>query len=74
VSADVLAVRRAVEYLAKTQHADGSWFVATRAKPVQVFFDNGDPHGKSQFISIAATGFSTAALARFVATAFPQQP
>ena len=72
--ADAPVVRRAAEYLAKTQQADGSWFVATRAKPVQVFFDNGDPHGKSQFISIAATGFSTAALARFVATAFPKHP
>jgi N-acyl-D-amino-acid deacylase len=71
VSVDTPAVRRAAESLAKTQHADGSWFVATRAKPVQVFFDNGDPHGKSQFISIAATGFSTAALARFVSVAFP---
>lgn len=70
--ADAPAVRRAAEYLAKSQHADGSWFVQTRAKPVQVFFDNGDPHGKSQFISIAATGFSTAALARFVATEFPK--
>ncbi|MFM9961690.1 MAG: prenyltransferase/squalene oxidase repeat-containing protein [Planctomycetaceae bacterium] len=66
VPADTPAVRRAAEYLVKSQHADGSWFVATRAKPVQVFFDNGDPHGNSQFISIAATGFSTAALARFV--------
>lgn len=72
--ADSPVVRRAAEYLAKTQHADGSWFVATRAKPVQVFFDNGDPHGKSQFISIAATGFSTAALARYVAVKFPMQP
>lgn len=74
VSAESSVVRRAAEYLAKTQHADGSWFVATRAKPVQVFFDNGDPHGKSQFISIAATGFSTAALARYVATGFPKRP
>ncbi len=72
--ADAPVVRRAAEYLAKSQQADGSWFVQTRAKPVQVYFDNGDPHGKSQFISIAATGFSTAALARFVATAFPNQP
>lgn len=69
--ANAPVVRRAAEYLAKSQHADGSWFVATRAKPVQVFFDNGDPHGKSQFISIAATGFSTAALARFVGAQCP---
>jgi N-acyl-D-amino-acid deacylase len=59
-------VDRAISYLLKNQDTDGSWFVATRAKPVQVFFDNGDPHGKSQFISIAATGWSTAALARVI--------
>ena len=56
-------IARSIAYLLKTQHADGSWLVETRAKPVQVFFDNGDPHGKNQFISIAATGWSTAALA-----------
>ena len=57
-------IARGLAYLLKTQHADGSWFVATRAKPVQVFFDNGDPHGKNQFISFTATGWSVAALAR----------
>lgn len=65
VAADSPMITKAAEYLMKTQQPDGSWFVETRAKPVQVFFDNGDPHGKSQFISIAATGWSTAALARF---------
>ena len=55
---------RGLAYLLQTQHADGSWLVETRAKPVQVFFDNGDPHGKNQFISISATGWSVAALAR----------
>lgn len=54
----------AVEFLLKSQLADGSWLVTTRAKPVQVYFDNGDPHGKSQFISTAATCWSVAALAR----------
>ncbi len=57
-------VQRGVEYLIKTQLADGSWYVKTRAKPVQVYFDNGDPHGKDQFISMAATSWSVAALAR----------
>lgn len=60
------ACRRAVEYLLKSQEPDGSWHVKTRAKPVQVFFDNGDPHGKDQFISISATGWATAALARVI--------
>lgn len=56
----------AAEFLLKTQLEDGSWRMETRAKPVQVFFDNGDPHGKSQFISTAATCWSIAALARSI--------
>ncbi|MCH7989036.1 MAG: alpha/beta hydrolase fold domain-containing protein [Planctomycetes bacterium] len=55
--------QRGVGFLLKTQRDDGSWFVQTRAKPVQVFFDNGDPHGKSQFISVAATSWAVATLA-----------
>ena len=60
------AYQRGVAYLLKTQLDDGSWHVKTRAKPVQVYFDNGDPHGKDQFISIAATSWSVAALARTI--------
>lgn len=67
-SPDLPPIARGIEYLLRTQQADGSWFVATRAKPVQVFFDNGDPHGKNQFISISATGWSVAALARFISS------
>ena len=55
--------RRGMQFLLDTQQQDGSWFVETRAKPVQVYFDNGDPHGKSQFISIPATAWAVAALA-----------
>jgi len=58
------AYQRGVAFLLRTQFDDGSWLVETRAQPVQVFFDNGDPHGKSQFISTAATGWAVAALAR----------
>lgn len=54
--------RKAVNYLLSTQKEDGSWFVETRSRPVQAFFDNGDPGGKSQFISFAATGWATLAL------------
>lgn len=57
------AVRRGIDFLLKTQHEDGSWKVVTRADPIQVYFDNGDPHGKSQFISMAATSWAVAALA-----------
>jgi N-acyl-D-amino-acid deacylase len=66
VSAAEPNIQRGLQYLLKTQLEDGSWHVKTRAKPVQVFFDNGDPHGKDQFISIPATGWSVAALARAI--------
>ncbi len=54
--------RKGVAYLVKTQRPDGAWLVETRSRPVQVFFDNGDPGGKSQFISFAATGWAVLAL------------
>jgi N-acyl-D-amino-acid deacylase len=55
--------RRGIAFLLKTQGADGSWHVRTRSKPIQVFFDNGDPHGPDQFISVPATAWATTALA-----------
>lgn len=57
-------IRRGIGFLRQTQQPDGSWRVATRATPVQVFFDNGDPGGKDQFISMMATGWAAAVLAR----------
>lgn len=57
-----LAYQKGLQYLVKTQRDDGAWIVETRSKPVQIFFDNGDPGGKSQFISFAATGWAVMAL------------
>jgi N-acyl-D-amino-acid deacylase len=54
--------RRAIKWLIDNQLDDGSWYVSSRANPVQEFFDNGDPHDTDQFISILATGWATAAL------------
>lgn len=62
LAADAPAYRKGVEYLLRTQQADGSWLVTTRSRPIQVFFDNGDPGGRSQFISFYATGWATLAL------------
>ena len=55
--------REGICFLLETQQEDGSWHVVTRSKPVQPWFDNGDPHEKDQFISIAATAWATTALA-----------
>ncbi len=55
-------IRKGFEYLLATQLEDGTWQVTTRAKPVQEYFESGFPHGKDQFISVAATAWSTLAL------------
>jgi Squalene-hopene cyclase C-terminal domain len=57
------AYQRGLRYLLDTQLADGSWHVATRSKPFQTYFETGFPHGKDQFISMAASGWATTALA-----------
>jgi len=55
--------RRGVDYLLKTQHEDGTWFVKTRALALQPHFDTGYPHGYDQWISAAGSSWATMALA-----------
>jgi len=57
------AYQRGLAYLMRTQLADGTWLVKSRSKPFQPYFESGFPHGTDQFISIAASGWATAALA-----------
>ncbi len=57
------AYQRGLAYLLKTQHTDGSWLVTSRSKPFQTYFESGFPHSKHQFISIAASAWSSMALA-----------
>jgi N-acyl-D-amino-acid deacylase len=56
------AYERGVRYLLKTQQADGSWHVPTRAAGFQPYFDNGFPYGVDQWISAAGTSLATIAL------------
>jgi hypothetical protein len=56
-------IERGVKFLLDKREPDGSWHVVTRSKPVQRYFDNGDPHSKDQFISTPATAWAVAALA-----------
>jgi len=55
--------RRGVRSLVASQRPDGSWWVSSRSKPFQEYFESGFPHGTDQFISMAAAGWATAALA-----------
>jgi ankyrin repeat protein len=55
--------RRGVEFLVRTQLAEGSWYVASRSFPIVEYSTSGFPHGRSQFISAAATCWATMALA-----------
>jgi hypothetical protein len=57
------AYRNGVRYLISIQLDDGSWHVKTRSNPIQTYYESGYPHGPDQFISIAAAGWSTTALA-----------
>jgi hypothetical protein len=57
------AYRRGVRFLLRTQLADGSWLVRSRSIPFQAYYESGFPHGKDQFISMAATGWAVTALA-----------
>ena len=54
---------KGVRFLLGSQLADGSWYVRTRAIPVQPYFDSEFPYGQDQFISAAATNWATMALA-----------
>jgi len=60
------ALVRGCAFLMNSQYPDGSWLFESHVKPVQPFFDNGDPHGKNQFISVAATAWATSALLQVV--------
>lgn len=57
------AYRKGLRLLLTTQLDDGSWHVKTRSNPVQTYFESGYPHAADQFISIAAAGWATTALA-----------
>ncbi|MFN7939734.1 MAG: ankyrin repeat domain-containing protein [Bryobacteraceae bacterium] len=54
--------RKGTDYLLRTQHADGSWQVATRSIWVQPYFESGFPHGHNQWISTAGTSWAVMAL------------
>jgi ankyrin repeat protein len=57
------AYQRGSRFLLGTQLEDGSWFVKTRAVPIQPYFESEFPHGHDQWISASATNWAATALA-----------
>jgi ankyrin repeat protein len=52
-----------VRFLLRTQREDGSWYVPSRGFGFQPYYEYGFPHGRSQFLSAAATSWAVMALA-----------
>ena len=63
VSATDQAVRRGVEFLLRTQHDDGTWYVDSHPVPIQPYFESGFPYGTRQWVSAAGTAWAVTALA-----------
>ncbi|MCM3881417.1 MAG: ankyrin repeat domain-containing protein [Vicinamibacterales bacterium] len=55
--------RKGVDYLMRSQAADGSWHVETRSIWLQPYFESGFPYARDQFISVAGTAWASMALA-----------
>lgn len=51
-----------VQFLLRTQDADGTWFVNKRAMPLNNYFDTGFSHGQSQYASFNGTCWAMMAL------------
>lgn len=68
LSVDHQAYRKGVKHLLTSQAEDGSWIVETRSRPIQIFFDNGDAGGRSQFISFPTTNWAVMALLETLST------
>ncbi len=55
-------VRAGLQYLLRTQAADGTWHIRTRSLPLQPYFESGFPYGHDQWISAAGTSWAAMAL------------
>lgn len=62
VGASGAAYRHGVDFLLRTQQADGTWHVVTRALGFQPYFQSGFPYEHDQWISQAGTAMASIAL------------
>jgi hypothetical protein len=63
---DAPIYRKGIQYLLRTQAADGSWHVKTRSIWAQPYFDSGFPYAHDQWISSAGTAWASMALSMTV--------
>jgi len=66
VSGEDVAYQRGINFLLRTRHTDGTWYVRSRAPKVQPYFESGFPYGDDQWISAAGTAWASTALATAV--------
>ena len=57
------AYKKGIAFLLRNQYQDGSWFVKTRAFPVQPQMESGYPFGYNQWISAAGASWASMAIA-----------
>lgn len=62
LATDSPTYRGGMKFLIANQREDGSWFVGSRSKAFQPYFESGFPYGKDQFISMAASSWAATAL------------
>lgn len=62
IPADDPTALRGTAFLLRTQQADGSWYVKSRAMKIQPYFESGFPYGHDQWISQAGTAWAVMAL------------
>jgi len=55
--------QKGLDFLLRTQAADGSWYVKAHALPIQPPIDSGFPYGPDQWISTWATAYAVEAMA-----------
>lgn len=62
INNDSKVFKDGIKYLSGKRKEDGSWFVKSRSKPFQTYYESGFPHKNDQFISVTASGWATTAL------------
>lgn len=63
IKTDNPVYQKGLDYLLKTQNAEGAWYVATRSFPIQPPMNGGfPPYNRDEFISAAASNWAVMAL------------